>query len=447
MIESDRELVRELRAAAHPIHGEAGDYDSLLEAIGDRRIVLLGEATHGSHEFYHERTRITQRLIREKGFTTLAVEADWPDAYRLNRYVRGIGNDADAVAALGDFRRFPLWMWRNAEVVSLVEWLRSHNAEREAGSPAVGFYGIDLYSLHASIAAVIEYLDEADPDAARRARLRYSCFDRFGEDSQAYGYAASTGATRTCEDEAIQQLVELQRRAGELNARDGRIPEDEFFFAEQNARLIRNAEEYYRSLFGSRTASWKLRDRHMTETIQALVDHFDARGQRTKVIVWAHNSHLGDAAATEMGRRGEWNVGQLVRRVFAGNSFLAGFTTSTGSVAAASDWDAPVELKSIRPPLAGSCEELLRETGISEFFLLLGNGGRIDEALARPRLQRAIGVIYRPDTERISHYFHASLSRQFDALLHFDETSAVAPLDRNSGWHEPDAPETYPFET
>jgi len=440
----ERDIVEAVRSRARPILGRESDYDPLIERIGERRVVLLGEATHGTHEFYRERARITRRLVEEKGFSAVAVEADWPDAYRVNRYVRSMSDDVDAGEALGSFERFPRWMWRNAEVVELLEWLRSHNETRERGTPSVGFYGIDLYSLHASIDAVIHYLDEVDPEAARRARQRYACFDHFGEDAQAYGYAAGLGLAPDCEETALQQLVELRRRAGELSARDGRIPEDEFFFAEQNARLVTNAEEYYRSMFRNRVSSWNLRDRHMTDTVRALLEHFDRPGRPSKIVVWAHNSHLGDARATEMGRRGEWNVGQLAREEFGDDAFLVGFTTASGTVAAARDWDAPVEIRAMRPPLRDSWEHLLHEVGIPAYLVLLDPGV---SALAAEKLERAIGVIYRPETERVSHYFEAALADQFDALLHFDRTRAVTPLDRLPGWPHEDAPETYPFET
>jgi erythromycin esterase-like protein len=432
-----------LHGALHPLTGEAPDYDALLELVGDARIVLLGEATHGSHEFYGERARITRRLIEEKAFTTIAIEADWPDAYRVNRFVRGSDDDGDADAALSGFRRFPVWMWRNSDTVRLVDWLRRWNAH--ARTP-VGFYGIDLYSMFASIQAVLRYLDDVDPDGARRARYRYSCFDQFGEDSQAYGYAAEFGLARPCEDDAVAQLVELQRRAADLASRDGRIPEDEFFFAEQNARLVRNAEEYYRTMFDRRTSSWNLRDRHMTDTIAALVDHFDRRHGTTRVIVWAHNSHIGDARATEMHERGELNVGRLARERWGNDVRLIGFTTYSGGVTAASDWGEPAVRKRIRPALPDSWESLFHELGTPRFLLPLRGADHVRRALPDERLERAIGVIYRPESERVSHYFRADLSRQFDAVIHIDETTPLEPLEPGEGWHAgEEAPETYPF--
>ena len=306
-------------------------------------------------------------------------------------------------------------MWRNEVVHDFVGWLRAHNDERPADMPKTGFYGLDLYSLHASIEAVISYLDDVDPEAADRARRRYSCFDHFGEDVQLYGYATAVGAAEPCEDEVVTQLLDLQRRAAELVQRDGRIAEDDLFHAEQNARLARNAEAYYRSMFRGRVSSWNLRDRHMAETLAALVAHLDRRGGRTKVVVWAHNSHLGDARATQMGDEGELNLGQLVRERNGDDTRLVGFSTYTGSVTAASDWGGPAERKRVRPGLPGSYEALFHEVESPYFLLRLRDGGTAVDRLRQPRLQRAIGVIYRPETERLSHYVEARLSDQFDA--------------------------------
>jgi erythromycin esterase-like protein/adenine/guanine phosphoribosyltransferase-like PRPP-binding protein len=301
-----------VRAIARPFIGDEHGYDAVLELIGDARFVLIGEASHGTDDFYLHRAEITKRLIFERGFTEVAAEADWPDAYRVNRYVLGVSDDANADAALSDFKRFPQWMWRNTVVLDFVEWLRRHN-DRRPNDAKAGFYGLDLYSLHASIEAVIDYLDKVDPEAAERARRRYGCFEHFGDDAQLYGYATSLGTVEPCEDEVVNQLLELQRSAAELAQRDGRLAEDEHFFAEQNARLARNAEAYYRAMFRGRVSSWNLRDQHMAETLAALVEHLDRDGRQTKVAVWAHNSHLGDARATQMGVEGELNLGQVVR--------------------------------------------------------------------------------------------------------------------------------------
>jgi erythromycin esterase-like protein len=342
-------------------------------------------------------------------------------------------------------------MWRNRDVVDLVTWLRDYNTSLSRDERRVGFYGLDLYSLFSSIEAVIAYLDAVDPEAARRARHRYGCFEHFGEDSQAYGYAAESGVSKACEDEAVQQLLELQRRAGELAGRDAGIPDDELFFAEQNARLVMNAEEYYRSMFRGRVSSWNLRDRHMAETLDALIAHFDAKraaadggGEPTRVVVWEHNSHIGDARATDMGDAGEWNVGQLARRRWGREAVLVGFTTYHGTVTAASDWDAPAERKRVRPGHPDGYEALFHSLGVRDFLLPIRDDRHVRQVLRPPRLERAIGVVYLPRTERVSHYFHADLGEQFDAVIHFDETRAVEPLDPSAGWYAGEPPETYP---
>jgi erythromycin esterase-like protein len=429
---------------AVPFAGSAADDSGLIGLLAGARFALLGEASHGSDDFYRERAAITRRLIVEHGLDAVAVEADWPDAYRVNRYLRGRGDDADGDAALADFQRFPTWMWRNTAVLEFVEWLREHNASR-APEQRVGFYGLDLYSLFTSIAAVLAYLDRVDPAAARRARDRYACFERFAEDSQAYGHATRFDLDASCEAAVVAQLRELVERSGQVSR--GLADPDAFFHAEQNARLVMNAEAYYRSMFSSRVSSWNLRDRHMAETLAALDAHLSARrGRPARIAVWAHNSHLGDARATEMGAGGELNLGQLVGKRHGAAAALLGFSTHHGTVTAASDWDAPAETMAVRPGLAGSFEALFRELGVARFRLVLRGNAELAEALATPLLQRAIGVIYRPESERHSHYFHAALAKQFDAIVHLDATRALAPLGRprraRQDMREP--PETYP---
>ena len=424
--------------------GEITDYDPMIEFIGDARFVLIGEASHGTHEFYRERAQITKRLVAEKGFSAVAVEADFPDAYRLNSYVRAKGEDNDAVDAMGGFKRFPAWMWRNADVLDFIGWLRSYNDDLPVKAEKVGFYGLDLYSLHTSIEVVLNYLDKIDPAGAHRARQRYACFDHFGEDVQAYGYATGFGIADSCEEEVVSQLVEMHNRAAELARRDGRVAADDFFFAEQNARLVKNAEQYYRTMYRSDVSSWNLRDLHMMETLVALEGHLSEPGKKAKIVVWEHNSHLGDASATEMGRRGEWNVGQLVRHRYGRESVLIGFTTYEGTVTAASDWGGPAERKRVRPALTGSYENLFHNISQGRLLLLMPPASPLKIAMKEPLLERAIGVIYRPETERQSHYFHASLSNQFDAVIHIDETRAVEPLERSVEWEEGEVLETFP---
>ncbi len=413
----------------------------LVDAIGDAHVVLIGEASHGTHEFYRVRADLTAALIQQKSFNIVAVEADWPDAYRANRWVHLTSGDADSVDALGDFTRFPRWMWRNEVVVEFLRWLRTFNI----GWPPqdrVGFYGLDLYSLHSSIHAVLEYLQKVDPDAARRARARYACFDHFGTDAQSYGYAATVGLSPSCEEGVVAQLVELQKRAAEYANRDGFVAQDEYFYAEQNARLVRDAEQYYRAMFGGRVESWNVRDTHMMETLDALLDWTRRRAGTAKAVVWAHNSHLGDARATQMGEWGELNLGQLVRQRHDGDAYLIGFTTHTGHVTAARDWDEPAERRHVRPSLAGSYERLFHDVGLERFILLLDDATL--RAALTPRLERAIGVVYKPETERGSHYFRARLPNQFDAVIHIDTTDALRPLELWAAQEAPDLPETYP---
>ncbi len=419
--------------------------DVLFEWVGDARLVLLGEASHGTHEFYAARAEMTKRLIEDKGFRAVVVEADWPDAYRVNRYVMGRGDDGSAEQALRGFERFPTWMWRNTVVSDFVDWLREHNARIAAPQERTGFYGMDLYSLYRSAEDVIRYLDKVDPDAARRARERYSCFEQHGTEGQEYGYSAAFGSGSPCEQEAVAQLVDLQRHATEHAKRDGLVAEDEQFFAEQNARLVRSAEEYYRTMFGGRVSSWNLRDQHMVETIEALGGHLgQQRGAPAKMVVWAHNSHLGDARATEVASVGEWNVGQLLRERYPGQCRILGFTTYTGTVTAADDWGEPADCKRVRPGLDGSVEKFLHDIRADDFWTSFEDPDLV-RVLRSAMLERAIGVVYRPRTERRSHYFRARVADQFDAVIHIDRTTALEPLDRTSRWESGELPETYPY--
>jgi erythromycin esterase-like protein/predicted phosphoribosyltransferase len=437
-----------IRAEAAPVEDGVPADGALFDLVGDAQLVLIGEASHGTHDFYAARARMTRRLIEEKGFGAVAVEADWPDAYRVNRYVCGYSDDVTAEEALRGFERFPTWMWRNTAVLDFVGWLRQHNDDLGRVERAkAGFYGLDLYSLYRSVHEVISYLEGVDPAAAARARERYACFDHAsGGDGQAYGFAAAFGAGQTCEQEVLDQLADLQRHALEYARRDGLIAEDELFHAEQNAKVVSASAEYYRTMFSGRVSSWNLRDQHMAGTLDALAGHLSRqRGRPAKIVVWAHNSHVGDARATELGSQGELNIGQLVRERHPGSSRLIGFTTYTGTVTAASDWGAPAERKWVRPALPDSTEELFHDTGEKGFMLSFGHAPRSAEVLRSARVQRAIGVIYRPDTERQSHYFRARIADQFDAVIHIEETRAVEPLERTAGWEQGEVPETYPF--
>lgn len=432
-------LVEAIRREARPLTGAPGDHDELIDRVGDARVVLLGEATHGTHEFYRQRAVITKRLIEERGFHAVAVEADWPDAHRLGRWAQGAGDDPDAERALGGFERFPTWMWRNADMLDFAGWLRARN---EAAERPVGFYGLDLYGLYRSVEAVVGYLERVDPDAAALARRRYACFEAFDE-SHAYGHAVARGVSASCRDQVLQQLIEL-RASGEAHLRrDGFAAEDEQFYAEENARVVAAAEEYYRTMFTGAHSSWNLRDRHMAGTLERLLAHLDRRVGRAKAVVWAHNSHIGDARRTEMGARGELNVGELARRRFGDEAALIGFTTYDGTVSAASDWGAPVERKRVRPAFRGSYEHTFHEAGVPAFVLALDRG-RAAFGLREPRLERAIGVVYRPEAEIASHYFVAQLADQFDHVVHLDRTRAVEPLERTGAWERGEPPETYP---
>ncbi|MCW3029544.1 MAG: Erythromycin esterase [Solirubrobacterales bacterium] len=417
--------------------GAEDDYGALLTRAYGVRHVLLGEASHGTHEFYRERAEITKRLIADAGCSAVAVEADWPDAYRVNRFVRGIGEDRTPEEALRGFRRFPVWMWRNTVVSDFVGWLRDFNDSLPNGAPKVGFYGLDLYSLHASMEAVVSYLESVDPEAAARARERYACFDQFGRDPQVYAYEAGIAGAETCEDQAVQQLLDMRNHAAEIARGDGQADPDERFYAEQNARLVVNAERYYHAMFRGGVESWNLRDRHMAETLEQLSGHLERTSGRAKIALWEHNSHLGDNRATELGQSGQLNVGQLVREKYGKAALLLGFTTYTGTVTAASEWGGPAERKNVRPALPGSWEELFHAQGSRAFLL-------DPSKLHGRRLERAIGVIYQPQTERISHYFHARLADQFDAVVHIDETTALEPLERTSEWEAGELPETFP---
>ena len=436
------EVPEAIHSIARPIRGEQ-DIDRIVDQIANKRLVLLGEASHGTHEFYDYRASITRRLIAKHGFVAIAVEGDWPDALRADRFLRGISSDdEDPQAALGAFERFPRWMWRNEDVAMLIAWLHTFNAHHPE-EKRVGFYGLDLYSLNASMKAVIEYLADNDPAAAAQARQRYACFDHVRGDPQQYGLQAHLGIGPKCETEVVAQLVELQLRK---LARSGRSPAgDAWFHAVQQAHVVRNAETYYRMMFAGRSASWNLRDTHMADTLDLIANHL-GDGEPAKIIVWAHNSHVGDARATELGDAGQLTLGQIVRQRHPGEVALVGFTTHEGTVIAADDWDEPAQRMRVRPSLPGSWEELFHESEISRFYLTAADMRRVIGERAE-RLQRAIGVVYRPSTERRSHYLHARLADEFDIVIHIDATRALEPLDpiesrQTTPPHE--LPETFP---
>ena len=446
----DRALIDAMREEAIALHG-MNDVDAITDLIGDARIVLLGEATHGTHEFYRARMEITRRLLAEKGFGAVAVECDWPDALRVSRFIQGRAGesgapDPDATSALGNFQRFPRWMWRNTDVLELVGWLRKFNDRIPDLENKAGFFGLDLYSLRSSMDAVIRYLFKVDPESAARARARYACFDHLAEDPQRYGYATTFGMKKDCEEEVMRQLMGISASIEKYARVDGVAGSDEAFYAEQNARVAQNAEAYYRAMFKGRNESWNLRDTHMADTLDALRGHIGKRrGDKGKIVVWAHNSHIGDARATEMGQHGQINLGQLMReRHGIRDTFLLGFTTHSGTVTAASDWESPAELKTVRPALEDSIEYLMHRTGVDRFLLPIRGRKKLQEHFHGHLLERAIGVVYLPESERLSHYFHSDVAAQFDAVIHFDKTHAVKPLDPSASMAHVELPETYP---
>jgi erythromycin esterase-like protein len=439
----DRTVIKAIQAAAVPLHS-LDDTDAILDAIGNASIVLLGEATHGTHEFYRSRMEISMRLLREKGFAGIAVECDWPDALEVSRYAQGRGAAMTPQAALGSYERFPRWMWRNVDVLELVKRLREFNDGISDERRQIGFFGLDLYSLRRSMEAVVDYLDRVDPEAAQRARTRYACFDHLAEDPQRYGYATTFGMKQDCEVEVMRQLMGMTANLERYAGIDGVTGFDEAFYAQQNARVAQNAESYYRAMFEGRNASWNVRDTHMADTLDALREHLSRRrGDSARLVVWAHNSHIGDARATEMGRRGELNLGQLVRQRHGdAHCFLLGYTTHAGTVTAASEWDRPAERKHVRPSLEGSVENLMHRAGHDFFLPLRGNPGLLQQL--GQRLERAIGVIYLPESERVSHYFQSDIGKQFDAIIHIDTTRAVKALDAPAAMLHDELPETYP---
>jgi len=427
-----------IREVAEPIQDlESSPVDALLERIGSARLVLLGEATHGTSEFYRMRARITKELIERRGFDFVAVEADWPDAARVGDYV--LGGPHRSSLSFRPFARFPTWMWRNQEVNVFVSWLRARNLRQSEPAARVGFHGLDLYSMFTSIAAVVTYLDGVDPGAARVARARYGGLTPWQKDPAAYGQAVLVGGYASAERAVVANLRDLLRQRLEYSRQDG----DRFFDATQNARLVAAAERYYRAMYYGGSGSWNLRDTHMFETLQSL---FTFYGSGSRGIVWAHNSHVGNATATDMGSRGELNVGQLCRQELRDAAYIVGFETDHGTVAAASSWDAPMERMQVRPAHRDSYERLCHDAGVPAFMMHLREQKRaaVRDELEPPRLERAIGVVYRPETELASHYFHASLPHQFDELIWFDETHAVTPLPAPTSTAR-DLPETYPF--
>ncbi|KZM74703.1 erythromycin esterase family protein [Nocardia terpenica] len=411
----------------------------LADLVGDARWVLLGASTHGTHEFYTARAAITRWLITERGFDGVALEADWPDAHRVHRYVRGLGDDLSATQALGGFERFPTWLWRNTVIRDLAYRLRLHNQhQRENGERQAGFYGLDLYSMHRSMHQVIQYLERADHAAAERAIRRYAAFDRTGaDDGRAYGFAAALGLSECCRDEVVGELIDLQRNAAPTAAHNGEAP----FDALRNAWTARSAEAYYRAMFADRVSAWNLRDRHMADTLDALAAHL---GPDSRLVVWAHNAHIGDASASEQVTDGQLSLGQLIRERHGKQCRTIGFSTGHGTVTAATAWGGEPERMPLRPAVASSAEQLLHDTGIPAFLLRFDRPTAAAELLRTPRLERTVGVVYTPATERHSHYLHTRLADRYDAVVYLDRTTALDPLDPARSRRVTATPETFP---
>jgi erythromycin esterase-like protein len=416
---------------------DSASLDPLMERIGDARYVLIGEASHGTSDFYRWRAELSKRLIVEKGFSFVGVEGDWPDCYRVNRHVKGLPDSGtNAYEVLHAFDRWPTWMWANREVVEFITWLRAHN-ERLLSERRVGFYGLDVYSLWESMAEVVRYLERIDPEAAREARQAYRCFEPYAEDVQQYARATALVPT-SCEDEAVAILSALRRKAPEYAA-DGR---EDYFNAEQNAFVARGAELYYRTMVRGGPTSWNVRDHHMVDTLDRLMRHHGALG---KAIMWAHNTHVGDARFTDMARAGMVNVGQLVRQTHEQDGVvLVGFGTHRGTVIAADEWGLPMQRMRVPDARADSYEGPMHQSGPRNFLLIFdGTDDGGIPGLDEIRGHRAIGVVYNPAIEHWGNYVPTLLARRYDAFLFFDETEALDPL------HMPvhmgaEAPETYP---
>ncbi|KAI9143444.1 hypothetical protein BKA69DRAFT_1061936 [Paraphysoderma sedebokerense] len=453
------------------------DYDQLIDSVGDARVVLIGEASHGTHDFYLERAYITQRLIKEKGFTAVCAEADFPDAVLINWYIQSMApNDIkSAEDAVKEFKRFPLWMWRNPVVLEFIEWAKKWNDNLEAQGKSkyeqVSFHGLDVYSLHSSSEAVIQYLQDKDPEAAEVAKSRYGCFTRFGDDTMSYAFSVRYGLAKTCEKEVVSVLRDLLRKRNDyLMKQFDAFPgpkEEPQFVAEVNALVVKDAEKYYRSMIAEDEVSWNIRDTHFLSTLERVVSYLSKmKNSPAKVVVWAHNSHIGDARRTDMGqRRGEINIGQLCRERFGSDAFNIGFTTHGGTVTAAHKWDTPPHKFNINPARSDSFEHLFHQALNGSNFMLLFNqvkrddNGQVrkdrrsgmDEVIQRldrmKLLERYIGVIYKPDTERWSHYSKAEIGSQYDAIIHIDQTRHLKPLDKFAHFPDEDenVPELFPF--
>jgi erythromycin esterase-like protein len=441
----DKEILQYFQA----LQGMPTDFDSVMAHVAEASLVLIGESTHGTQEFYRARIELSKRLIMEKGFQTIAIEGDFPDVYRINRYINWQGTDTSSKGALGDFDRFPTWMWRNEEMVSFIDWLRKHNQSLPINE-RIAMYGLDFYSIYKSIDLIITLLEKKDPKFAAEAKKRYACLDVY-QDPQQYGYMATLLNNTLCQEDVLKQYREIVKKDLDFFKGDQLSAAEEKFYLEQNALLVKDAEHYYKSLFyADSSMSWNIRDRHMMQVITSIEKHNKMLGKSHKMIIWAHNSHVGDARATEMAARGELNVGQLAKELYGAQAINIGFTTYTGTVSAASAWEGEVERKRVRPALDISLEAFFHSIRLEAFIIIPSKYPALYLLLDdHDYLERAIGVIYLPQTERRSHYFYAQIAKQFDVIIHYDTTHALIPLERSTRWQkgeeEEDAPETFPY--
>lgn len=419
-------LINTIRNTVNPLSNDPKSYYPLLDRIADAHFVLLGEATHGTSQFYAARAQITSLLIKEKGFNVIAVEADFPEVQPINQFLKDSQFRKSTAESLDGFKRFPIWMWKNKEMLSFIEQLKDINLQKPP-EKKIAFYGMDLYSMYSSIEAVISYLDKVDPDAAQMAKKRYACFYRYGSDDDSYGQAMSY-VKENCQKQVVDQLIELQKKRNEYLQENSLQGNEELFYAEQNAKVAKDAEQYYREMFSRRVKTWNLRDLHMADMVDEVSNHVKKISGTSKIVVWAHNSHVGNALATEFSESEELSLGQLVLFRHWGDAYLVGLTTYNGTVAAASQWGAKVEKKTLNPALDGSYEELFHNTDIKSFMLDFNDLPSDLNTFKQNHLERSVGVVYTPESERVSHYFNARMADQFHAVIHIDHTSAVEPL-------------------
>lgn len=429
------EIIELIKRTSSPLENSE-DLDPLIDYIGDAKYVLLGEASHGTHEYYVWRAKITQRLIQEKGFSFVGVEGDWPDCYRLNRFAKGyLNSEKDVYDVLDKFNRWPTWMWANWEIAAFIDWLKVFN-ENLPADKRIGFYGLDVYSFRESMNSIIQYLEKNDPEALKVAKKAMECFEPYG-DNEGQSYArASALVPELCEKEVVNLLAEIINKAENYNS-----DAENVMSTEQNAHIARDAEKYYRAMIKRGPASWNIRDRHMVSTIDRLMKY---HGNDAKTIVWEHNTHIGDARATDMASEGMVNVGQLLREQYSKEGVVAvGFGSYKGSVIAGRNWGD--EMRKIKVPEAieGSWENIFHQACKGENRMLLFDKIKEEQCIAPPIDHRAIGVVYNPEHERFGNYVPSILPKRYDAFIFLDETTALHPIHIEPAGNQ--IPETYPF--